>query len=574
MKKVVYFSRAGDAVALARKLAGQGYACLMEEPSTPVLSPLPVLDSDETEQAFTFLFVRLRDCGEFEARVIHAQLFTHYPRLYRGVQAASRKPGQPAAYFFPKERLSVYDLALAFDGPCEFEVLDGERLEPAGLDRMVEFYEPREAAPAQAEPPAPGWAARLGGWLRPRKTSEPGPAHPARPAHPTRVLFLAHDNESNLYLRPLQAIFTELGQRGIPFEIISCDANARRFLDEEQVAHRALSGLLAEQAPDGAGDAAAMAQWFEQASEGAVVRSGDALYDRLFRLALNSAVRRDVWQSHQQSLLMEAHIGAQKVTDVFFVPDGTPIVTGLAHGLARMDVRMHTVVAAGVSRFKRAVAHYLAQNIYVAGLDARDAMLHHFPSREVVPVGNPVLDRYLSRGEAALPADRRKVVLIGTSGYDADEGAWIADAAARLDAQRFLLVLKPHPSYAERYAGLQAVLVERGHILARAADPIEPLVNAAQIVVTDHSQVGIDAHLLGKPVISMYAGPGDILYMKHISSIRYVRSVDALLGALDAAAEVGAPAQDFVDAFNFHGDRHYYRRVVDNIVHAQPDRKP
>lgn len=163
--------------------------------------------------------------------------------------------------------------------------------------------------------------------------------------------------------------------------------------------------------------------------------------------------------------------------------------------------------------------------------------------------------------------DSRVMVLVATSGFDPRETAWMADFMATVDHGRFRLVFKPHPSHAERYEHLKTIALNGDQVVA-FTEPIEGLVNAAGVIVTDHSQVGIDAHLLGKPVISMSTAKPGILYMKDIASIKYVQSVPALIQSLDEVVTNADIDSEFTAMFNAGGDSHYYKRVVDHLTNV------
>lgn len=557
MRKIIYYSSAAEAITHAAQLAQDGYACYMDQPiDEEIFSPVIGMDSDTVEQARELLFERMAQGTDFESAIIRAVFYTHYPRLFRCHASLARHP--KAAYFAPQEKTTCYDLALAYGQQTEFLNLQDGQTRPCDLHTLVEFYQPSGYVTR--------FKKRLGLRLKSGSGGRTGRAAAATGASDRRVLFLAHDNEVNLYLKPVAPIMTELAGRGIGYSVISCDSRARRFLEQETIPHINSEDLPPAADAVDADETGTMARWFQDRIDTEIKPTGEDLYDALMRCALNSATRRDLWESRKSAQRIVEHATRERITDVFFVPDGTPVAGELARTFITDGVRTHTIIASGISRFKRAVDFYFSETLYCSGSLAASALEHHFPGRRICTVGNPALQRYVAMG-AATSSDPRTMVLVATSGFDVQETTWMAELMAAIDADRFRLVFKPHPSHADRYVHLQS-LVHSGHQVATATTPIEGLVNAADIVITDHSQVGVDAHLLGKPVISMSTAKSDILYMKDIASIKYVRSIPALIQGLDEVLSKSSIDPEFIAMFNAGGDSNYYKRVVDHVLSA------
>lgn len=551
MRKIIYYTSASEAIAYGTQLAQDGYACYMDQPlDDTIFLAIAGVDSDTVEQAHEFLFQRMEVGTDFERAIVQAVFWAQYPRLFRC--HASLKGHQKAAYFMPQERITCYDLALAGDYQTEFLYLHDAETRPYDLQSLVEFYRPS------------GYAIRLKKRLdlRLRGRTHRGTTRPTGVGKQKRhVLFLAHDNEVNLYLKPVIPIISEFAGRQIPYSVISCDNRAKRFLEQEGVPHLGTEDLSTAAAGDEIGD---MARWFQDHIDTELQPSGDSLYDTLMRYTLNSATRRDLWEVRKSAQRIIGHAAREQITDVFFVPDGTPIANELGRTLVTDGIRTHTILAAGVSRFKKSVDYYFSETIYCSGSLAAAAIEYHFPDRRIVTVGSPSLQRYTAM-QAITACDPRTTVLVATSGFDSLETIWMAELIATIDTHRFRLVFKPHPSHAERYEPLKS-LSRDDHQVITYTEPIENLVTAAAAIITDHSQVGIDAHLLGKPVISMSNAETSILYMKDVASIKYVQSVPALIRALEEALSSTVIDPEFIAMYNAGGDSHYYRRVVDSVI--------
>jgi len=237
MVKVIYYSSASDAIVYADKLTQNGYVCYMDQPlNDSVFSAVVGVDSDSVEQAIDSLFQRLAKGTDFESAIIRAVLLAHYPRLLRCL--ASLRQHENAAYFVLQEKITCYDLALAGERPTEFHSLQGSETCPCDMHKLVEFYQPSGCVTRLRKRLSLLFKGRGAVGTRANKTQSD-----------RRVLFLAHDNEVNLYLKPLIPIISELAAHGIPYSVFSCDSRARKFLDQEGVPQLNIEDLQADSPP-------------------------------------------------------------------------------------------------------------------------------------------------------------------------------------------------------------------------------------------------------------------------------------------------------------------------------------
>jgi hypothetical protein len=248
----------------------------------------------------------------------------------------------------------------------------------------------------------------------------------------------------------------------------------------------------------------------------------------------------------------------ERFSDIFLVPDGTAIAWHAAQKAAQLGIRTRTVVVTGVSDQYRTLCPYAADTIFCYGTECRDILERHFPGRHLVLSGNPVLYRYPELAEA----DHPPLVLVATSAYEEDESTWMRALLRAFDRDACHIAVKPHPSYPNRYLPLQEEL--RGHTLLAAGEPLEPWVARASVVVTDHSQVGKDAHLLGKAVISV-RGARPPLYLNDIPSIVYCAGPEELIRELRrllADPHPVVPDPDFVARSNWGNGRSHHEAVL------------
>lgn len=525
----------------------------MDQPDTSgVFNPIASLDSDVVENAISFLYDRLDRCSGFEATIIHLVLLSHYPRIMRYIEIIPHDLRQKIAIFIPAERMNIYDLALSFTRPLQYVQMNGGNISTINLKSLVKFF---DSVAVKA------FSFLTSFFANRKKNSRLSEEHQL-PSNKKKILFLAHDNESNLYLKPVIPVMRELASRSIEYQVIACDARAESFLKQNSIEFLSIDALLSAQQAASYTDFNQIQKWF-QGNASQIIYSENDLYNILLKLSFNVSVAKEAWNQNVQAKILLGFIKQSNISDVFFVPDGTPVAMSLASRLEQLHIPTHNILAAGISSNKRTVSYAPAKNIYCSGSISADALRNHFPDRNIVACGNPGLQRFLN--SPSFQSDGRKIILIGTSGYDADEVKWMNTLASRLDSKKYLIILKPHPSYGQRYRAMDPAF--SAHMVLPASEAIEPYVNAAEIVITDHSQVGVDAHLLKKHVISMYTGAGDVLYLPRVPSICFAKSVEELLTAIEACINSPCiPATEFTDLYNAGGDSFYYQRVIDYVI--------
>ncbi|NDD29813.1 MAG: hypothetical protein EB084_16275 [Proteobacteria bacterium] len=365
-----------------------------------------------------------------------------------------------------------------------------------------------------------------------------------------RVLFVAHDNEYGLYLTPYYPVFDELARRGVPFDVIACDT---------RVAERLQARGIPFQTPDLAFDVSDDALW-------RVVRQAwyaaprDA-FECLANLSLTATSATEVAKLSRYA----SSLDLARYSHVFYVPDSTAMAYHVQRLAAPLGVRGLAMVSASISeRLYTNPYAYLADTVFCYGRQAERSLRQVFGDRfEIVKAGHPQLYRY-GQPDAARPA--AKVVLVATSGYDPAEKVWMRAVLEATAAGDTRVLIKPHPMYRERYLDLEPFL--NGHTLLDAATPITEVVGMADVVMTDHSQVGKDAHLLGKHVISVLL-ERPLIDLRDVPSLVYCTTVEDALAALRSALGSNAPAvvdEGFIADYNWGNRAEHYTVVVDCVL--------
>lgn len=535
--KVIYYTDVAQIKELVNSYNKADYSIVADVDTSYGTESLISIESDEYEDTFRELFQRMdRTSALVERAIIFEYLFTHYPRIRRYIDTFRLYRKNRVVCFMAEQNMNIFDLAFRYGGNrVSYYRIDGGALKEVDLEGYVVFYSKDEYS--QCGNIKPFWD---------NLPCNDGVGGVRRRA----VLFVAHDNEYNLYLKPFYPVFETLKGRGVPFKVLACDARAAKFLSEYGVEFERFEPQDIHVTYDDV--ASCMAFYKEQA---------DGLFEYLFNLAFNSAHLNSIIKAIKNFSTIE--LGSY--TDVFYVPDGTPSALYIDHFASLLNLSTHTIISAGVSKYYRTLPYYLANTIYCYGMDCKEGIESVFRNKHIVLSGNPTLYMY-NRSKECVNEKGLPVILVATSAYDERELECMEYMLKKIKPEEALVVLKPHPYYKDRYECLKDKL--NGHRMLSAYEPIEGYIARASVVVTDHSQVGKDAHLLGKPVISVTL-TNEPLYLKGIDSIIYCNSCQSLVqeiyNILSGKRKITVD-KDFIDAYNYGNKAEHYRVVVDHLL--------
>ena len=500
------------------------------------------IESEEYEKAFEFIFHKLDTMHSLiEKAIIFEYLYTHYPRIIRCLKSFEKTGKDSILLFIKKDNMNVFDLSFDYNNHARYYTIENSHLKEVDLYSLVHFYTPYCGSSFEGLDLC---------WTYNSSMTSNQDRHQKE----KRVLFVVHDNEYNLYLKPYYPIFDELTYRDIPFTIMACDDRSEKFLSTMGYHYERLH--LKELPIENEEIVYCCVKYYK--------RDPNTLFDFMFNLAFNSAHLPAILRSYKNF----SELSLADYTDVFYVPDGTPTAFYIDHIIRMYNTVTHSIVSAGVFYY-RSVSYYLAKNIYCYGLECKKAIEKIFKDKHVVLSGNPSLYVYdkLSNKEIGLELkENNKIVLIATSGYDEAETEWMEYLFKNINAEDITLILKPHPYFKDRYKKFAEKIY--GHILLPSEEPIEKYISFADLIITDHSQVGKDAHLLGKPVISMTLTKRP-LYLNNINSIIYCDNKEYLITMVRELLADKKPLdidKNFIDNYNYGNRLEHYKVVVEHLL--------
>lgn len=192
---------------------------------------------------------------------------------------------------------------------------------------------------------------------------------------------------------------------------------------------------------------------------------------------------------------------------------------------AARDLGIPTVVIVDLfdrREFKDRTAHPgYGDKICVLNDYVRDEMVSlGRPREEIVVTGNPAFDKLANPNLKSLAQQLRKErgwdgkkIVLWARGNDAESLELNSSVETRLNDfslqnPNTVLVIRPHPN-----ENLEALQFPSSAFISTRLDPLPPLLEASDLVITMLSTVGLEAALIGKPLIQLrmtehsYASP-------------------------------------------------------------------
>jgi len=435
-------------------------------------------------------------------------------------------------------------------------------------------------------------AMRLFGVIRPLKTmlsrASPTRVHErlvlASSERETTTLFHLHTNEYDLYMRPVYPVLAQFQRSGESFFVMSYDSRVQKRLQSMGISVLKLNELPAA-APNREQQKVLkiVGEKFTQLSQAASTGheplrfvlpsfAKHALYPRTLEVLRNIEIFREV-------------VSTLRPRSIFIMPDTTSMSAILCKVAEQFGVHTFTTLAASPGTSFRSRGEYSCDYIAVDGTDSlRDLNIAGYGPRLVL-VGNSALDEHIRRPKVQdrlvvsrfAPLDFSKhVILIATSRFDPNEHFWMS-SMIRIMQERgdSEVVLKIHPLYrATDYQQLVSECSGSRFFLVEEAE-VYPLINVADVVVTDYSHIGKEAVILDKPLLTVnltdrqfpanrYAEDGVAVHASSVEEM--VVAIDRLLTDKKLLLDLATSRRRTIDKYNFKNDGQATRRLYELLT--------
>ena len=228
-----------------------------------------------------------------------------------------------------------------------------------------------------------------------------------------------------------------------------------------------------------------------------------------------------------------------------------------------------------------------ADKIFVAGKNAIDSLTSlGYDKNRLIITGNPLYDytKKINPKESKCRLEiefkinsLKKLVVIGTWEYHIDDELLMSKLIKFCNKNNWEIILKLHPKWKRSVDGLDINKIEKEcknqKFLISYDIDIKTLLSAADLVITDYSNIGLEAICLEKPLFTVnfekenlqniikYHDYGASLYFENYSELE--KSLKEVLTSElhDSSLKIGR--QNFLEQFNYGNDGNANKRIFE-----------
>jgi hypothetical protein len=236
---------------------------------------------------------------------------------------------------------------------------------------------------------------------------------------------------------------------------------------------------------------------------------------------------------------------------------------------------------------------YKADKICIYGLQGADVLQKlGYQKERIVVTGNPRHDHIKDidpKKSKKIIAHKfgidptKKLIVIAMGRWHNNDEIWISDLITFCNQNNFKIIIKIHPIYrtrmnSENRIKLEHISNECKNLKYTVTDNMETLtlISAADLLITDYSNVGVEAILLKKPLLTVNFVKEDlsnVQFHNNGASI-YVDDYDKLEEVVlkilkDENSVISYDREEIISSYNFRNDGKAASRVIDLLLRKE-----
>jgi hypothetical protein len=231
-----------------------------------------------------------------------------------------------------------------------------------------------------------------------------------------------------------------------------------------------------------------------------------------------------------------------------------------------------------------------AEKIFVSGNDGVNSLINlGYDKNRLIITGNPLYDytknidqnksKSILKNQFKID-DSKKLIVIGTGEYHKNDEIWMSKLIKFCNQNNFEIIIKMHPKWKGRNEGLNLSKIrkecEQEKFLISYDINIRTVLSAADLLITDYSNIGLEAICLDKPVITInfikenlndivkYHDFGAALYFENYQE--FEKSILEILNENSHKKTLEIGRQKFIEEFNFANDGNASKRIFDFLT--------
>lgn len=239
-----------------------------------------------------------------------------------------------------------------------------------------------------------------------------------------------------------------------------------------------------------------------------------------------------------------------------------------------------------------------AEKIFVAGKNGIDSLTSlGYEENKLIITGNPLYDytkgidtkTSKSKLEKEFKIESsKKLVVVGTGEYHKNDEIWMSKLIKFCNKNNFEIIIKMHPKWKGRNDGVNFTKIEmecqKQKFLISYNIDIKTLLSAADLLITDYSNIGLEAICLEKPLITVnfvkedldniikYHDYGASLYFENYPELE--KSIIEIFNSDLHHNSLKVGRQKFIEQFNFGNDGNANKRIFDLLTQNWNGEKP
>ena len=403
--------------------------------------------------------------------------------------------------------------------------------------------------------------------------------------------FFFTTNQEDLYLKSLYPILEKFRQEKVGFHVFTIDMITEQVLMKKNVSYMSLFD-----------EVNILADMIKKSREGKKLLNDienvaikNDIY-LLFNRQLSTYFASEICRSAAILLIIEHIISQLKLKSAIIAVDGTTYGNCVIAITNKHKIPSYFIPSTIINANPLHADWYHANKICLYGLQGLETLPSlGYNKKRLILTGNPKYDFLKSIDpihskqilEKNFKIDKtKKLVVIGMARWHKNDESWMSDLIHFCNKNDYEIIVKIHPMYKNM---LYSESEEKIKIINKKCEGLKYLItydaelytllSAADLVITDYSNVGVDAILLEKPLLTMnfvkQSLTNEQRYHEYGAAIHfeeYTKLEDTIIEILDKKMHLDKLAEGrkrIVDMYNIYNDGNSTQRIFDLLINKE-----
>lgn len=398
------------------------------------------------------------------------------------------------------------------------------------------------------------------------------------------VIFFISGSREDLYIRPLDGIFEKLNNEKRGYLVITDNMSTSLVLTNKQIRHINLDRVIES-----------LLNQLKISNEGKEILDAiNTIIQKNPQLPGIIELKKYIYEKILESILtlkiVEFILSKSNPKSIYAGLDGE-LLENSAINLAKRDGISNFSMLPSLTNPHPIVKEWFhAEKIFLPGKLSFDMLKKlGYNENRLIIIGHPKYDflKKISSEESRKKLkkefnfdQKKKLITIAMSQWNEDDDKWMSDFIKFCNDNNFEIIIKIHPMYKMTNTELSTNKIEsikklctRNKFWITYDFDIYSLLSASDLVITDFSTAGIEAKLLGKPVISanFSSTPWNYLQLEETGAAITIKNIEELEKVSKKILEKGLEhnqkeIEATVNNYNFKNDGKASERIFKSLL--------